>query len=992
MTSILHAPPNRDASSVSAETRSSSTKPTELRSAPLPSARLSRIHGRDFSNVRVHSNASSGPIIQRKCACGGEVTGDGECAECRKKRLQTKLAVGSANDSFEREADRIAEHVISGPSHAQAPESHSSIAVQRVANSSDSGMKDAPSSVNRVLQDPGRALDTPVRRDMENRFGHDFSHVRVHTGNAADTAARDVNARAYTTGHNMVFADGEYSPSEISGRRLIAHELTHVLQQSGSKDRPFLQRSAKVAGCGFLNLAGSITGIGSAAHVQIQAYLAAKGITPEFFIPRATKLSPGWGCRKEGTEPGFADLAKPGPLGYDLAEIKPVTMGGRARAKIEVAHYRRRAAQSMQRLFKTGSCGRRPAGFDDIAFGTRIGATPVTGFSMISGALMGDETIGPFSGDPSLTLKAKEISAGAVCYWCTKGQSQQQPPAKPPGPNVGFGISIGGSSGGAYNAGVGVSIMSDSTAYGTAGAGISYKSDTKAAGAVGAGASIESDSIAAGAAGAGASKDTQSIGAGVAGAGASEGSVSAAAGAAGAGTSTDSATAGAGVAGQGSVKDSAVAGAGSTGSGKIENVQGTGTGSPGKPIDAKDTEGGGKSPTPKSETAEGKPGDKPTGHDEKAGEGVSSKGEKTGVAAGTTGGSKPGDGPAKDEATEKGSGSSSGSGHGGSTESAAAKGAQGAKEAGPDPGTGTESSGQKSGASGTKTDSTAKGPGDVAKVAGLGVAPVVGFPSTEADRKKAAEESVKVAQLLSKAAPAQIALFRYVAQSSPNGQYVVPASQWVDTMMKAVEGLSEADIEYLKSLNWTPGHLSAEELRKKVLEVLKEKKPPSTGGASKDAAADADHKEAKKGKGDGGSGAAGKGSGSGGGAKGSEKGPALSPYRKGRKYTGDISAVNDAGFQIQPDDKQITMKTKVGTKVTLEVRWLADSGMDRALAEYEVVAGPTVDHDPNSEKQFWRFDLKSTNTDPIVLSPEGAAKATVLPAHAPASYYMIKKK
>jgi hypothetical protein len=948
--------------------------------------------GHDFSNVRVHSSSSSGPIIQRKCACGGEITADGECSECRKKRLQKKLAVGSADDSFEREADRIAEEVISGPPHGQMPQSHSGIAVQRVANSSDGGMKNAPSSVNRVLQDTGRPLDAPVRRDMENRFGHDFSHVRVHTGSAADDAARDVNARAYTTGRNMVFADGEYSPSAASGRRLIAHELTHVLQQSGAGDRPFLQRSAKVAGCGLLNLAGSITGIGSAAHIQIQAYLAAKGITPEFFIPRATKLSPGWGCRKEGTEPGFADLAKPSPLGYDLAEIKPVTMGGRARAKIEVAHYRRRATQSMQRLFKTGSCGRRPTGFDDIAFGTRIGATPVTGFSMISGALTGDETIGPFSGDPSLTLKAKEVGPGAVCYWCTKGQSQQQPPAKPPGPNVGLGVSIGGSSGGAYNAGVGVSIMSDSTAYGTAGAGISYKSDTKAAGAVGAGASIESDSIAAGAAGAGATKDTQSIGAGVAGAGASEGSVSAAAGAAGAGTSTDSATAGAGVAGKGSVKDSAVAGAGSTGSGKIENVQGSGTGSPGKPVDAKDTEGGGKSPTPKSETAEGKPGDKPTGRDDKAGEGVSSKGDKTGVAAGTAGGSKPGDSPAKEDTPEKSGEGSSGSGHGGSSEGAAAKGAQGAKEAGSDPGTGTESSGgQKGDASGTKADSTAKG-SSVAKVAGLGVAPVVGFPSSEGDRKKAAEESVKVAQLLSKASPAQIALFRYVAQSSPNGQYVVPASQWVETMMRAVEGLSEEDIQYLQSLNWTPGHLSAEELRKKVLEVLKDKKPPSTGGASKDASADAARKEAAKGKGDGGSGAAGKGSGTGGGAKGSEKGPTLSPYRQGRKYTGDISAVDDAGFQIQPDDKQITMKTRVGTKVTLEIRWLSSGGMDRALAEYEIVAGPTVDHDPNSQKQFWRFDLKSTNTDPIVLSPEGAAKATVLPAHAPASYYMIKKK
>jgi hypothetical protein len=854
-------------------------------------------------------------------------------------------------------------------------------------------MKETPSSVNRVLQNSGRPLETPLRRDMENRFGHDFSHVRVHTGKAADQSARDVNARAYTTGRNVVFADGEYSPTGVSGRRLIAHELAHVLQQAGSNDRPsFLQRSAKVAGCGLLNLAGSITGIGSMAHIQIQLYLAAKGITPEFWIPRATKLQPGLGCRKLGTEPGFADLAKKSPLGYDLAEIKPVTMGGRLRAKLEAAHYRRRAAQSMQRLFKMGgACAKRPAGVDDIAFGGQIGATPATVFSQISGALTGDETIGPFGGDPSLTLKAKEISPGAVCYWCTKSDSKKPEPPKPKGPNVGFGISIGGSSSGAYNAGVGISIMSESTAYGTAGAGISYKSDTKAAGAVGAGASIESDSIAAGAAGAGASKDTQSIGAGVAGAGASEGSVSAAAGAAGAGTSKDSATAGAGVAGKGSVKDSAVAGAGSSGSGKIENVQGTGTGSPGKPVDAKDTEGGGKSETPKSETAEGKPGDKPAGADQKAGEGISSKGDKTGAGAGTTGGEKTGDGPAKDAQTDEDKSTSGGSGAASGAESAAAKGAQGAKEAGPDAGTGADTSGGQK--EGTKTNQEGRGSvGSAAKVGGLGVAPVVGFPATDADRKKAAEEAAKVALLLSKASPAQIALFRYVAQSSPNGQYVVPASQWVDTMMKAVEGLSEDDIKYLRSLNWTPGHLSAEELRKKILELLKEKKPAATGAASKEGAPDVDTKGATKGQGGGVGKSGGKDGGSGDGAKGSKKGSNLSAYRKGRKYTGDIGAYDDAGFQIQPDDKQITMKTRVGTKVTLEIRWLTQGDMDRALAEYEVVAGPTVDHDPNSQKQFWRFDLKSTNTEPLVLSPEGAPKATVLPAHAPASYYMLKKK
>jgi uncharacterized protein DUF4157 len=68
---------------------------------------------------------------------------------------------------------------------------------------------------------------------MEQRFRHDFSRVRVHTGEAAEQSARDVNANAYTVGHNIVFGGGRFAPETNEGRRLIAHELTHVVQQSG---------------------------------------------------------------------------------------------------------------------------------------------------------------------------------------------------------------------------------------------------------------------------------------------------------------------------------------------------------------------------------------------------------------------------------------------------------------------------------------------------------------------------------------------------------------------------------------------------------------------------------------------------------------------------------------------------------------------------------------------------------------------------------------
>jgi hypothetical protein len=78
---------------------------------------------------------------------------------------------------------------------------------------------------------------------MGQRFGHDFSRVRVHTDAAAERSARDVNANAYTVGHNIVFGARQFAPGTHEGRRLIAHELTHVVQQSGSDGIPVGQNN-----------------------------------------------------------------------------------------------------------------------------------------------------------------------------------------------------------------------------------------------------------------------------------------------------------------------------------------------------------------------------------------------------------------------------------------------------------------------------------------------------------------------------------------------------------------------------------------------------------------------------------------------------------------------------------------------------------------------------------------------------------------------------
>lgn len=87
------------------------------------------------------------------------------------------------------------------------------------------------SPVKNVLASGGQALDDGTRTDMEARFGADFSGVRVHTGPRATESAQSVQAHAYTVGENVVFQDGHYQPGTTSGDRMLAHELTHVLQQ-----------------------------------------------------------------------------------------------------------------------------------------------------------------------------------------------------------------------------------------------------------------------------------------------------------------------------------------------------------------------------------------------------------------------------------------------------------------------------------------------------------------------------------------------------------------------------------------------------------------------------------------------------------------------------------------------------------------------------------------------------------------------------------------
>lgn len=105
--------------------------------------------------------------------------------------------------------------------------------VQRFATN-DAAAENVPAIVHEVLRSPGRPLDAATRAFMEPRFGHDFSQVRVHANAKAAESARAVNALAYTAGREVVFGKGQYAPHTRDGQRLIAHELTHVVQQQST--------------------------------------------------------------------------------------------------------------------------------------------------------------------------------------------------------------------------------------------------------------------------------------------------------------------------------------------------------------------------------------------------------------------------------------------------------------------------------------------------------------------------------------------------------------------------------------------------------------------------------------------------------------------------------------------------------------------------------------------------------------------------------------
>ncbi|WP_436926288.1 eCIS core domain-containing protein [Halosimplex amylolyticum] len=148
------------------------------------------------------------------------------------------IDVSDPGDPAEREAERVTDEVIGAadPSGVSRAHSQREATMRRSADASGSLSDDSPSEqAVGSLEGDGRPLPTAVRSYFEPRFGHDFGDVRVHVNAATDEAAGSIDARAFTVGRDIGFRRDEYDPATSDGKRLLAHELTHVVQNGGTR-------------------------------------------------------------------------------------------------------------------------------------------------------------------------------------------------------------------------------------------------------------------------------------------------------------------------------------------------------------------------------------------------------------------------------------------------------------------------------------------------------------------------------------------------------------------------------------------------------------------------------------------------------------------------------------------------------------------------------------------------------------------------------------
>ncbi|AUP79059.1 eCIS core domain-containing protein [Flavivirga eckloniae] len=196
-----------------------------------------------------------------------------------KPTIQKKLSVGASNDAYEVEADNMANKVMRAPNPKREQATYTGALIQRkcaaceqeekiqkkplaenitpliqrssdlTSPSGDGGL--APSHIESQINSSkgsGSTMDHGTKNFMESRFGTDFSDVKIHTGSQAVQMSRELNAQAFTVGNDIYFNEGKYSPNSDNGKHLLAHELTHTVQQTGGLNKklnaPLIQKQA----------------------------------------------------------------------------------------------------------------------------------------------------------------------------------------------------------------------------------------------------------------------------------------------------------------------------------------------------------------------------------------------------------------------------------------------------------------------------------------------------------------------------------------------------------------------------------------------------------------------------------------------------------------------------------------------------------------------------------------------------------------------------
>lgn len=166
--------------------------------------------------------------------------------------------------------------------------------------------REAPQIVGDVLRSAGRSLEPSTRVFMEERFGHDFSKVRVHSDPLAAHSASAINARAYTVGSQIVFGAGRYDNASVEGRRLLAHELAHVVQQSRS-DLPSIEPASANTTSGTVQRAP--IGEDDFHKPMIEAYRREHGLPPNGVDEFGNRVGPSDGEIKYNLIPGATAAA-----------------------------------------------------------------------------------------------------------------------------------------------------------------------------------------------------------------------------------------------------------------------------------------------------------------------------------------------------------------------------------------------------------------------------------------------------------------------------------------------------------------------------------------------------------------------------------------------------------------------------------------------------------------------------------------------------------